>query len=96
LTCLNGYFLNVDVNQISLSERLLAWNNGGAVAVWSSSGLTTTDVQLPMGLRFYEQTGQGNIPRIGDLINDAKVQVQFGLDVRLSWALLGDPMLKVR
>jgi hypothetical protein len=33
---------------------------------------------------------------MGDLIADAKAQVPAGADVRLSWALLGDPMLKVR
>ena len=98
LTCLNGDFVNPDADLTSLAENLLNWNNGGAVAAWSSTGLTTTDLQMPMGLKFYEEIGQGDIPRLGDLIKVAKgaVPVIYGTDVRLSWSLLGDPMLKVR
>ena len=94
LTCLNGYFLHQ--SNISLAETLLAANNGGAVAAWSSTGLTTPDVQEIMARRFFEKIGQGTIPRLGDVITDAKSTVVGGTDVRLSWALLGDPMLKVR
>jgi hypothetical protein len=49
-----------------------------------------------MGKRFYNQIGLGNITRMGDLIIDAKTVVPGGSDVRESWVLLGDPMLKVR
>lgn len=94
LTCLNGFFLNV--TGVSLGENLIQSTNGGAVAVWSSTGLTTPDVQEVMGQRFYNQLGAGNFTRMGDLIKDAKTVIPFGRDVRLSWALLGDPMLKVR
>jgi hypothetical protein len=94
LTCLNGYFLNPAGN--SLAETLLASNNGGAVATWASTGLTTTEVQETMARRFYKKLGEGTIPRLGDLIKDAKTVIAGGTDVRLSWSLLGDPMLKVR
>lgn len=98
LTCLNGYFINPASE--SLSELLLrAQNNNlntGAVAVWSSTGLTTPDVQEVMATRFYGQLSNSNMTRIGDLIKDAKSTVVGGRDVRLSWALLGDPMLKVK
>ena len=93
LTCLNGYFVEP---KISLSESALFAPNGGAVAAWASSGLTTPDVQEIMAKRFYKKLSEGNITRLGDLINDAKTTIPFGRDVRLSWALLGDPMLKVR
>ena len=93
LTCLNGYFIG---SNESLAELLLKANNGGAAATWSSTGKTTPDVQLIMGLRFFEQINAGTITRMGDLIKDAKTQIPFGADVRLSWALFGDPMLKVR
>jgi hypothetical protein len=92
LTCLNGYFINTGD---SLSELLLKANNGGAAATWASTGKTTPDVQMIMGLRFFEQLNVGTITRLGDLIKDAKTQIPFGADVRLSWALLGDPMMKV-
>ncbi|HBR57679.1 MAG TPA: hypothetical protein DEA22_09450, partial [Blastocatellia bacterium] len=80
----------------SLGENLISATNGGAIVVWSSTGLTTADVQEVMGQRFYNQLGAGNLTRMGDLIKDAKTVIPFGRDVRLSWALLGDPMLKVR
>jgi hypothetical protein len=98
LTCLNGYFLTTFNN--SLAENLLSATNGGAVATWASTGETTPDVQQTMGQRFYLQLGQTNITRMGDLIMDAKAwlkqQDASGTDVLNSWALLGDPMLKVK
>ena len=94
LTCLNGYFLHV--TNKSLAEVLLESTSGGAVAAWASTGETTPDVQEAMASRFYLKIGQGQIPRLGDLVNDAKSVIPGGTDVRLSWALLGDPMLKVR
>lgn len=94
LTCLNGYF--VLPTSSSLAENILHATNGGAVAAWSSTGLTTPDVQELMATRFYFKLGEGQIPRLGDLIRDAKSAIPGGSDVRLSWALLGDPMLKVR
>lgn len=96
LSCLNGYFIPPSDFSVSLSERLLEAQNGGAVAVWSSTGLTTPDVQEVMATRFYQQLGTGAVPRLGDLIKDAKAVVSGGRDVRLSWVLLGDPLLKVR
>ncbi|HRJ88966.1 MAG TPA: C25 family cysteine peptidase [Pyrinomonadaceae bacterium] len=94
LTCLNGFFISIDND--SLAETLLFSNNGGGVAAWASTGLTTPDVQEVMAQRFYNQLGAGNIPRMGDLIRDAKSTIPGGIDVRLSWTLIGDPMLKVR
>lgn len=92
-TCLNGYFVELDTN--SLSEVLIKTQNG-AVVTWSSTGLTTPDIQEIMGRRFYQQVNVGNLTRMGDLTNDAKSVVSAGIDVRLSWVLLGDPTLKVR
>ena len=94
LTCLNGAFPSLTIP--SLAERLVDHTNGGAVAAWASTGLTTPDVQEVMAQRFYDQVDQGNIVRLGDLISDAKSVLVGGTDVRLSWALIGDPMLKVR
>ena len=96
LTCLNGYFINPNqsANGDGLAESLLSSSNGG-VAAWASTGLTTPDVQEVMATRFYQQLGAGSMTRLGDLIKDAKAQIDFGRDVRLSWVLLGDPTLKV-
>jgi hypothetical protein len=94
LTCLNGYFLHR--NSVSLAENLVHATNGGAVAAWASTGETTPDVQEAMATRFFQKLGEGQIARLGDLVNDAKSVIPGGTDVRLSWALIGDPMLKVQ
>lgn len=94
LTCLNGYFIQ---NSDSISETLLKNQNGGAVASWASTGETTPDVQEVMATRFFSKLGVAPAgTRMGDLIKDAKTTINGGRDVRLSWALLGDPTLKVR
>jgi len=94
LTCLNGFFH--EITRSSLAENLLNSTAGGGAAAWASSGLTTPDVQELMGQRFFNKIGGGSIPRMGDLIIDAKSTVPGGSDVRESWVLIGDPMLKVR
>ena len=93
LTCLNGYFV---VPSDSLSELLIKKPTGGAVAVWASTGLTTPDIQEIMATRFFSQINAGNFARMGDLIKDAKTAIPGGRDVRLSWALIGDPTLKIK
>ncbi len=94
LTCLNGYFLHA--SNVSLAESLVAATNGGGVAAWASTGETTPAEQNAMATRFYQRASFGSIERLGDLVNDAKTVISGGSDVRLSWALIGDPMLKVR
>lgn len=94
LTCLNGYFVNP--YQDSLAEIMFKHPTSGSVINWSSAGLTTPDVQLTMAQRFYRQLTLGNMTRMGDLVRDAKTMIPGGSDVRLSWVVLGDPMLKLR
>ncbi len=94
LTCLNGYFIRTDFD--SLSESLLRAPNGGSPAVWASTGKTTPPEQEVLATRFYNQLNVGNMNRIGDLVKDAKQNLNGGRDVRLSWALLGDPTLKIK
>lgn len=94
LTCLNGYFHHY--RDASLAENLLESTNGGAVAAWASTGETLPDEQNAMARRFYQKMSFGPLTRMGDLVNDAKTVISGGSDVRLSWALIGDPMLKVR
>jgi hypothetical protein len=93
LTCLNGYFIRPNAN--SISEVLLNAPNGGAVAAWASTAETTPDIQLLMGVRYFNQASSGPQTRMGDLVKDAKTVITFGADVRRSWVLLGDPALKV-
>jgi hypothetical protein len=94
LTCLNGYFIRTDAD--SLGETVLKAPNGAGVIAWASTGKTTPDVQEVLATRFYSQFTLGNMTRIGDLIKDAKTNLVGGRDVRLSWALLGDPTMRTR
>lgn len=94
LTCLNGYFVVASATD-SFAEAFTKASNGGAVAIWASTGLTTPDVQEIMATRFYSQLSAGNINRLGDLITDAKAQLNAGGEIRYSWTLIGDPMLRL-
>lgn len=94
LTCFNGYFLRTNFD--GLGEALLKSPNGGAVAVWASTGETTPDVQEVMASRFYNQIAVSNMTRVGDFVMDAKQNLVGGRDVRLSWVLLGDPTLRIK
>ncbi len=95
LTCLNGYFLRPEPGAEALVEPLLSWANGGSAASWASTTETTPDVQLLLATRFYHQLGVGKITRMGDLTRDAKSVIPYGSDVSYSWALFGDPALRV-
>jgi len=95
LSCLNGYFIRPDAD--CLSESLLKAANGGAVVVWSSTGETTPDVQQEMGDEFFKQIGTSTtMKRMGDFMLEAKTAIPGGPDVRLTFSLLGDPMLQVK
>lgn len=92
MNCLNGAF--ADAFSESLAEAMVESPNG-AVAAWSSSGLTFPDSQEQMGIRFFKSIGTGEFANLGDAIKSAK-NATSDADVRRSWILLGDPTLKVR
>ena len=97
LTCFNGAFHYL--RNESFAEVLTKSPNRGAVAAWASTGETLPNIQESLAKRFYLKIGEGTIPRLGDLVRDAKSIITIqdgGADVRRSWALVGDPMLKVR
>jgi hypothetical protein len=92
LTCVNGFFLRPNAD--SLSEALVLSEAGGAAAAWASTSFTTSDDQLRMADKYFTQMSESGEGRMGDLIKEAKVALDAGADVRLSWVLLGDPALK--
>jgi hypothetical protein len=93
LTCLNGFFQDVNVD--SLAESLLRAPNGGAVAVWASSALTEPTAQAAMARQFFTVAFGTNGARLGDAIRTAKAAT-ISVDVRQSWVLLGDPMIRLK
>lgn len=94
-TCLNGY--THGTNYDSLAEAVLKNANGGAIAVWASSGTNFPDTQsaasqAAMRLLFNAPNGQ---LRIGDIVREAKLATA-DQDVRRNYLLLGDPTLVIK
>jgi uncharacterized repeat protein (TIGR01451 family) len=93
LNCLNGYFH--DIFSESLAEALMKAPNGGAVAVWASSGLTLPDQQALMGSQLFTQLFNNQNLTLGQAVARAKI-VAADQDIRKSWILFGDPTMKLR
>ncbi|MBS1839264.1 MAG: hypothetical protein JST77_00265, partial [Acidobacteria bacterium] len=92
MDCLNGFFQ--DVYTQSLAESLLLAPNGGAVAVWASSGFTDAPPQAAMDQALVQTlAAYPNMP-LGKAILLAKKQTA-DRDVRRTWILFGDPSMRV-
>jgi hypothetical protein len=92
MTCLNGYFPNAYND--SLAEALLKASNGGAVAVWASTGMTEPSSQSLIDQSFYQQLSSGQAVLLGDAVHTAKLTTTDP-DVRRTWTLFGDPATRV-
>jgi hypothetical protein len=93
MDCLNGYFVAPNID--CLSEALLKAPNGGAVASFSSSGLTIPIGQHAMGQQLFNLLYSGAPMALGDATRQAKAATT-DIDVRRSWILFGDPTMKIR
>ena len=97
MTCLNGQFQHPQLNPLATS--LMNAQQGGAIAVWASSGLTEPQSQSVMNQQFYRELFRldrhGNGPRIGEAALRAK-SVISDPDVRRTWILFGDPSMRLR
>ncbi|HEX7705860.1 MAG TPA: C25 family cysteine peptidase, partial [Thermoanaerobaculia bacterium] len=91
MTCLNTYFH--DLYTTSFSERLLLNPNGGAVASWSSSGLTPPLGQRQIAAEFHRQIFAG--ATLGEAAMRSTPKTSDG-HVRRTWVLLGDPSMRLR
>jgi hypothetical protein len=92
MTCLNGYAHDAYID--SIGEAMLK-AEGGAIAVWASSGYTTPGGQIQMNRALYQQLFSSPAPRLGDAIKAAKAATE-DQDVRRTWVLLGDPAMRVQ
>lgn len=93
MDCLNGFFH--DVYQTSLAESFLLAPNGGAAAVWASSGLTEPESQFVMDKNLVQYLFANSSITIGEATTQAKSGVN-DVDVRRTWNLFGDPSMKLR
>jgi Peptidase family C25 len=92
MTCLNGFFHDPAIE--SLAESLLK-AEGGAIAVWASSGLTDPNAQAAMNLQAMRLLLRSSGLTIGEVTVRAKAAVA-NVDVRRTWILLGDPATKLK
>ena len=88
LTCLNGFFH--DLYTGSLAEALLNAEQGGAVAVWTSSGLTAPQGQLVLAQEMLRLLFGDEGLTLGEAVARAKAAVNDP-DVRRTWIFFGDP-----
>jgi hypothetical protein len=94
MTCLNGYFESPDGD--SLSESLMKAEQGGAVAVWASSGITGADEQAQINRELVRLIfGAGAKLTVGEAVQRAKRAVTDA-DIRKTWVLLGDPTMRLK
>jgi len=93
MTCLNGFFH--DATGDSLAESLMKVENGGAVAVWASSGLTRPADQGVMNQQFYRLIFRDRLLALGEAARRAKAAIS-DRDVRKTWILLGDPSMRLK
>jgi len=91
MDCLNGLFQDPRIE--SLAGALLKAKQGGAVAVWASSGLTEPDGQATMDQALVRLLYQGLT--LGEATVQAKAAVPDG-DVRRTWILFGDPATRLK
>jgi uncharacterized repeat protein (TIGR01451 family) len=90
MDCLNGFFH--DVYATSLSTSLMLAPNGGAVAVWASSGFTNAPPQATMDQALLTiLSGNPGTP-LGRAILQSKLGITDP-DVRRTWILFGDPAM---
>lgn len=94
MTCLNGRFQ--DPFRETLSEALMRADKGGAIATWSSSGLTEPDAQSAIDQQLMRLLfAEGQSPLLGDAVRGAKAATT-NYDVRRTWILFGDPTMRIR
>ena len=92
MTCWTGWF--ADPYGETLGEALLEAPQGGAIAVWASSGLTEPAGQQTMDTELMRLLFSGRKPTIGEATTRAKAATG-DLDVRRTWILLGDPTTRL-
>jgi hypothetical protein len=94
ITCLNGYFQDSAID--CLAESMIRVKRGGAVAVWTSSGMCDADGQALMNqaaLRLiFDSDSKGEALTLGAATLRAKMSVS-DIDIRRTYILFGDPTM---
>ena len=93
MTCLNGFFQ--DPYAEPLGEALIKAKQGGAIAVWTSSGLTEAGGQAAMNKELIRLLFSSGSITLGEATARAKASVS-DQDIRKTWILFGDPTTRLK
>jgi len=92
MNCLNGAFQEPLLE--SLGEALIRAPEGGAAAVWASTGTTSSSLQEELVSAFYSELRNDPTLSLGDAARRAKAAVNDS-NVRKTWVFLGDPAMRI-
>jgi len=92
MNCLNGVFQEPLLE--GLGEALIRAPEGGAAAVWASTGTTSSSLQEELVRAFYSELRNDPSLRLGDAARRAKAAVNDS-NVRKTWVYLGDPAMRI-
>jgi hypothetical protein len=93
MNCLNGFFHGI-YGEESLAEALLRTPDGGAVAAWASSSLTSSATQQVVSSELFSLLFKDGTLTLGEAVSRAKAVVGQR-DVRRSWIFFGDPATRL-
>jgi hypothetical protein len=97
MTCFTGFFH--EPNGTTLDESLLRAANGGAVAVWGSTGLGVSTGHQQLAQGFLAAVFQGEAANIGAGVLAGKLRLlasgSSALDLVDTFTLLGDPVTRL-
>jgi hypothetical protein len=97
MTCMTSQFVNVSTSGTTLDERFQRHDDGGAVAIWGSAGLTVVYGHEALMRGFQQQLwGAPTTPRLGELIEAGYLTLfqeqSCCQETRMVYLLLGDPL----
>jgi hypothetical protein len=100
MTCLNGYFVEAFEGWDSLAEVLTKSADKGAVAVFTSTGMTAPGGQALLDRGFFEALFEKGKRRLGEATDYGKLNLlassEGGEDVVRTFMLFGDPAMEMK
>lgn len=104
MSCLEGYYIDPrrpgTTNYVdSLGEQFVRYANGGAVASWSSAGMSVASGHDQMNRGFFRAVFTDQVVTLGEAIHKGHFRLwQYGQfqDLLYTYHLFGDPALRIQ
>lgn len=104
MSCLEGYYIDPrspgTTNYVdSLGEQFVRYANGGAVASWSSAGMSVASGHDQMNRGFFRAVFTDQVVTLGEAIHKGLFRLwQYGhyQDLLYTYHLFGDPALRIQ